>query len=226
MKPAGVFFMIASLLCSGLAKAQSAQQWRDSLSVLNRQIDTSPYSSDLHLRKAAVNLELGQWEYAIEEYDFVLKKEPDNIAALFYRAYANVNMRRFEQARDDYEAVLQRASYNMEARLGLAYVYTKLNRPGEAMDEINKTVEMFPDSATAYAARAVMEREQKAYAAALYDWEQAARLCPGNIDYKISQVDILLLMNNKREARSILDKMVREGTPRGLLREWYEKCSK
>lgn len=218
--------MIASLLCSGLAKAQSAQQWRDSLSVLNRQIDTSPYSSDLHLRKAAVNLELGQWEYAIEEYDFVLKKEPDNIAALFYRAYANVNMRRFEQARDDYEAVLQRASYNMEARLGLAYVYTKLNRPGEAMDEINKTVEMFPDSATAYAARAVMEREQKAYAAALYDWEQAARLCPGNIDYKISQVDILLLMNNKREARSILDKMVREGTPRGLLREWYEKCSK
>lgn len=218
--------MIASLLCCGLAKAQSAQQWRDSLSVLNRQIDTSPYSSDLHLRKAAVNLELGQWEYAIEEYDFVLKKEPDNIAALFYRAYANVNMRRFEQARDDYEAVLQRASYNMEARLGLAYVYTKLNRPGEAMDEINKTVEMFPDSATAYAARAVMEREQKAYAAALYDWEQAARLCPGNIDYKISQVDILLLMNNKREARSILDKMVREGTPRGLLREWYEKCSK
>ena len=218
--------MIASLLCSGLVKAQTAQQWRDSLSVLNRQIDISPYSSDLHLRKAAVNLELGQWEYAIEEYDFVLKKEPDNIAALFYRAYANVNMRRFEQARDDYEAVLQRAAYNMEARLGLAYVYTKLNRPGEAMDEINQTVEMFPDSATAYAARAVMEREQKAYAAALYDWEQAARLCPGNIDYKISQVDILLLMNNKREARSILDKMVREGTPRGLLREWYEKCSK
>lgn len=134
--------MIASLLCSGLAKAQTAQQWRDSLSVLNRQIDISPYSSDLHLRKAAVNLELGQWEYAIEEYDFVLKKEPDNIAALFYRAYANVNMRRFEQARDDYEAVLQRAAYNMEARLGLAYVYTKLNRLGEAMDEINQTVEM------------------------------------------------------------------------------------
>ena len=48
--------------------AQTAQQWRDSLAVLNRMIELQPKSTDLRLRKAAVNIELNQWEYAVEEY--------------------------------------------------------------------------------------------------------------------------------------------------------------
>ena len=51
---------------SGL-QAQTPQQWRDSLAVLNRMIGEQPRSTDLRLKKAAVNIELNQWEYAIEE---------------------------------------------------------------------------------------------------------------------------------------------------------------
>ena len=50
------------------------QQWRDSLSVLNKQIEQSTWSTDLHLRKATVNLELRQWEYAIDEYAAILQR--------------------------------------------------------------------------------------------------------------------------------------------------------
>lgn len=226
MKPVRTFIIIVALSCAVHVEAQTAQQWRDSLSVLTRQIETSAYSSDLRLRKAAVNLELGQWEYAIAECGVVLEKDPSNLAALFYRAYANTNMRRYGLACDDYKALLKKAPFNMEARLGLAYTYTKLGKSREALDEMNRMVELFPDSATAYVARAGMEKEQKAYAAALYDWEQAVRLDPTNVDYKISMVDILLLMGNKRDARVALDGMVRDGTPRGLLRDWYLRCDK
>ena len=77
------------------AQQQNSQRWRDSLTVLNQAIATQPWSTDLHLRKAAANLELKQWNYAIDEYNLVLQKEPRNAAAMFYRAYANTHLRRF-----------------------------------------------------------------------------------------------------------------------------------
>ena len=83
-----------------------AQNWRDSLNILNQQIATSPWSTDLHLRKAAANLQLKQWQYAIDEYALVLQKDPANPAALFYRAYANTHLRRYELARNDYRDLL------------------------------------------------------------------------------------------------------------------------
>lgn len=215
----------ALLLLSGLsAFGQTSRQWRDSLSVINEQIARNPYSSDLHLRKAAVNLELQQWEYAADEYGLVLQKDPDNLAALFYRAYANTNLRRYDLARSDYEAFLKLAPCNMEALLGLAHVYSKLNRTADALDRMNRLVELYPDSAVVYAARAGLEKELKAYDAALYDWTNAVLLAPENTDFLISKVDILLLLGRKDEAKSDLDIAVRRGVPRGMLREWYERC--
>ena len=45
--------------------AQSQQSWRQRLDSLNREIDRQPESTDLRLKKAAVNIELGQWDYAV-----------------------------------------------------------------------------------------------------------------------------------------------------------------
>ncbi len=206
------------------AYGQGTARWRDSLAVLNRQIATSVYSSDLHLRKAAVNIELGQWEYAVDEYGLVLEREPGNVAALFYRAYANTHLRRYDLARADYETVLLRVPRSMEARIGLAHIFTKLKRSGDAMDQMNTLVEQHPDSAVAYAARAGLEADLKAYDAALYDWTEAVRLNPSNTDYIISRVDILIRLGKKREARRALDEAARRGVPDGSLREWYAKC--
>lgn len=225
MSTARRLILSAVLLPAALsASGQGTARWRDSLDVINRQIATSVYSSDLHLRKAAVNIELGQWEYAVDEYGLVLSREPGNVAALFYRAYANTRLRRYDLARSDYESVLLRVPRNMEARLGLAHVFIKLKRSGDAMDQMNTVVEQNPDSAVAYAARAGLETELKAYDAALYDWTEAGRLDPSNKDYIISRADILIRLGKKAEARRALDGAARLGVPQGALREWYAKC--
>lgn len=219
-----ITLIFAPLLWCLSVSGQTSQQWRDSLSAVNRQIAVSPYSSDLHLRKAAINIELQQWDYAISEYSLVLQKEPANPAALFYRAYANTHLRRYDLARNDYEDFLKAAPYSMEARLGLAHVYTLLNRSTDAMDQLNRLVELYPDSAVVYVARAGIETGSKAYDAALYDWDEALRLSPGNTDYMISKADLLLLMGRRQEARAMLDAAVDKGVPRGTLREWFERC--
>lgn len=217
-------YMITLLLGASSVSAQTPQQWRDSLSVLSKQISQSVYSADLHLKKAAVNLQLQEWNYAIEEYNLVLRNDPKNLAALFYRAFANNNLRHYDLVKNDYEAFLKIAPRNMEARLGLANVYIKLNRHTEAMNMMNNLVESYPDSSVVYAARAGLEKDLKFYDAALYDWNEAIRLKPDNRDFVISKVDILLMMSNKKEAKLVLDETVRKGTPKGILREWYLKC--
>jgi tetratricopeptide (TPR) repeat protein len=198
-----------------------AQNWRDSLSVLNKQIAASSWDTDLHLRKAAVHLELYQWQYAIDEYSLVLEHQVQNPAALFYRAYAATHLRHYEAARHDYETFLGLFPHHAEARMSLSYVLQQMGRQTEALDQLNTVVELQPDSAISYATRAALEQDLQQYDAALYDWQQAIQLEPQNADYVASRVDLLLRLRRDKEARRDLDAAVRRGIPRGLLRTYY-----
>lgn len=230
----GLIVLLAVLAVQLTVQAQSLtnqseqtltqQQWRDSLTNINRQIATQSWSTDLHLRKAAINLELQQWQYAIDEYGLVLEHQPQNPAALFYRAYAATHLRHYDVARRDYEELLRIFPTHTEARLSLAYTLQQMGRKTEAMDQLNMVVEMRPDSAVVYAARASLEQELKQYEAAIYDWQQAVRLEPNNSDYVVSLVELLLSEGRKSEARRILDDAVKRGIPRGLLHQWYLRC--
>lgn len=199
------------------------KEWRDSLSVLNRQIMSSEYSSDLYLRKAAVNLELQQWDYAIETYNDILRREPSNPAALFYRGYANGKMRRYELAANDYRSFLKVAPENVDGMLALAYICIKQGKNKEAMDNYNRIIEIFPDHSVAYASRALLESQDGFLDAALMDWDKAIEYDAKNIDYLVSKADLLIRMNRKADARRTLDKAVKRGAPRGQLQEYYNK---
>ena len=202
---------------------QAQENWRDSLTVLNKQIAQSSWSTDLHLRKANANLQLKQWQYAIDEYSLVLQREPHNPAALFYRAYANTHLRRFELSRADLLDLLAFVPRHFEARLSLAVVLQQLGRKQDALDQFNQTIQQHADSAVAYAARANLERDMKQDEVALYDWQRAEELSPRDVTYVVSHVDLLLVLGRKTEARRVLDAAVKRGIPRGMLAEWYGK---
>lgn len=206
------------------ASAQTPKQWRDSISVLIEQVNLHPKNIDLRLKKAEANVNLQQWEYARDEYSAVLKLDEHNLAALYFRAFCQTQLRQYSFARADYESFLAIQPEHLEARLGLAHVLQLLGRKTDAADELNRCVQMFPDSADAYAARAAFETQQQQYDAALYDWDEALRLAPKKADLTASKVDVLLRLGRKREARTALDQAVKQGVNRAALREWYQKC--
>ena len=216
--------LIIVLFWTVCASAQTPKQWRDSVSVLIEQINLPPNNIDLRLKKAEANINLSQYDYAAEEYSKVLKLDERNLAALYFRAYCYTQLRQYSMARADYDAFLAIQPEHLEAHLGLAGVLQLLNRRADAVDELNRCVQMFPDSADAYAARAAYETQLKQYDAALYDWDEALRLRPNDASLTVSKVDILLNLGRVREAREALDKAVKQGTTRAALREWYDKC--
>ena len=218
------------LLCAMLAllslsaSAQTRQEWRDSLTRLNDSIRLKPYDTDLRLRKAAVNIELEQWDYAAEEYGRVLRIDPKNLAALYYRAYVNTTLRRYDLAKNDYETFLTIVPKHFEAQLGLAMIKRKLEHSADALDELNRLVQAFPDSALSYAARAGYEAELKQYDLALYDWDEALKRAPRNKEYQVSKVDVLIAMKRYDEAWRQLEQLMRQGVPKAALKEWIDKC--
>jgi tetratricopeptide (TPR) repeat protein len=219
-----IFIIIFSLFCTFGINAKGAKQWRDSLEVLNKALDLNPSSTDLRLKKAAVEIELEQYEYAIEEYSVILKKDPHNLAALFYRAFSNEKLNRYRFARSDYEDFLRIAPVNFEARLGLALVNQKDKHFTEAFDQINMLVEQYPDSAIAYAARAGIERERGAVDAAIFDWTEAIKRDSKNVDYYISRSDLFLVVGKRDDARRDLDFAIKLGANRSALRNMLQRC--
>ena len=215
--------LISHFLISSFSQSPN---WRDTLTVLNKQIAQSQWSTELHLRKANANLQLKQWQYAVEEYAQVLQHEERNPAALFYRAYAYTHLRRFDLARNDLNDLLIVLPHHFEARLSLAVVLQQLGRKQESLDHLNQAIQQCPDSAVAYAARANLERQMKLDDVALYDWQRAEQLAPNDPTYVVSHVDLLLVLERREEARRVLDAAVKRGIPKGMLLEWYDKCKR
>lgn len=220
-----LFLVIIGMMASLATFAQSSSQaWRDSLQVLNKAISLEPHNTDLRLKKAAVNIELGQWEYAIEEYGRVLALDQKNLAAFYFRAYAHTNQRHYDLAKNDYESFLAIVPKHFEAQLGLAMVKRALGRKTDTIDELNRLVQQFPDSAKAYAARAAYETELKQFELALFDWEEAMKREPRNLEFLVSRVDVLLTLKRHEEAWALLNDALKRGVPRAALKEWIDKC--
>ena len=208
------------------AHAQSHQALRDSLANASEILAFNVDSVDLRLKKAAWNIELQQWDYAKDDYDKVLFLQPDNLAALYYRAFVNEKLGRYSFARLDYERLLQVVPGHFEAQLGLALLNDKDHRRTEAMDMINRLINQYPDSAVAYAARAGMERDRGMLELAEYDYSEALRRSPYNTDYLLARADIYMLENKKRQAKADLKELERLGVSHVALAEFYSRLRK
>lgn len=219
--------MLVALCLSGSVAnvgAQTKSELRDSLKVAIDRMEYAPDSVDLRLQKASYNLLLEQWSYAMDEYNYILRRNPYNIAALLYRAYTNEKLHRYNFARLDYENMLAIVPGNFEGQLGLALLNQKDKHHTEALDQINRLVAQYPDSAVAYAARAGMEKEQGMVSLAVYDYKEAIKREPGNMEYRVDYVDALLMDKKKNEARRELDVLVSMGVSRAALLDFYKRC--
>lgn len=218
--------LFALLLSSTTGFAQSANPLRDSLRVATDELSQHVDSTDLWLRRARWYLELQQWDDAKADYDHILSRQPDNPAALFYRAYTNERLARYGWARLDYQNLLKVVPTSFEGKLCLALLNDRTGRLTEAMDQINQLVEQHPDSAVAYAARANMETARQQYLLAEYDYNEAILRDPTNTDYILGRASAALALGHRDAARRDLEHLIRLGTPRAALEEFFDKLKK
>ena len=217
--------ILITLFVVGAAMPAASQRnpLRDSLSQAIRLMEEYPDSVDLRLKKAGWNMQLMEWQYAKDEYDVILRRHPENVTALFFRAYANERLGRYNFARLDYQNLLALLPGDFHASLGLSLLNQKDHHYTEALDGINRLVEAYPDSAVAYAARGGMEKERGSLELAEDDYEQAWKLDRHTTDYLINLIDVRIRMGKREEALDSLHELERMGFPRRCLDAFYRR---
>ena len=183
-------------------------------------------TTDALLREAGAQIEKKNWSSALDIYTKVLKQDAKNPAAYYFRAYANEKMGRYNFSRNDYEQFLRLVPFNYEGMLGLALLNQKDKHYTEAYDMVNNIIEMYPDSASAYMARAGMEEERQMMDPCIYDWGEVIRLRPDDIDNYITRAELLIRVGRTAEAERDLDKVVELGVSATSLKYLYKKIKK
>lgn len=163
------FLSVTLFLCVVSASAQTAKEWRDSVSYLSQLIEQNPRSLELRMRKAEANIALEQWQYALDEYSNILDLHPTHIGALYFRAFVNGKLRRYNFARADYEKVLTYEPGHEGALSGLVRVELADNHLQKAYDKANLLLELYPNNARHYLLHSQVEEALGYYDVAVAD---------------------------------------------------------
>lgn len=234
-----LFMIFAQLMIALGANAQSQRELRDSLSMINRLIEEHPRAVKLRLRKAALNIELEQWQYALDEYTNVLEMMPTNLTALYYRGFVNQHLKRYAFARKDYEQLLLVDPQNEHGLMGLILTNLADNHTTAAFDDANRLVEMFPEKATSYAVRAEVEQKLNMLLPALEDIQRAIAIEDKEaqkhypyemeediVTYELQAFDLNMKLGKHIEAKECLDYLFKNGISRVYLKEYYSQLQK
>ena len=124
-------------------------------------------------------LESKDYEKAIEQYEKVLEKEPENADAWFNRGFARVEKGDYEKAIKDFDLYIEKIdpydSYAYNNR-GVAYLRYKQNE--RAVENFNKAIELNPNHARSYNNRGIVNHNLKQYERAIEDYNKAIELDP------------------------------------------------
>ena len=229
-----IFILITQLVFVTGINAQTQQELRDSLSMIEGLITEHPKAVRLYLRKAALHIDLEEWGRALDSYDAALDIMPYNLTALYYRGYVNHHLKRYAFARQDYERVLAIEPTHRHALMGLIYTNLDDNHITDAYDQANRFVEAYPDDSEPYAVRSEVESRLNMTSAATDDIEKAVSIekteaekkYPFSTDddivsYQISAFSLYLKQGKMRQARESLDYLVKNGISQASLADYY-----
>ncbi len=162
-----------------------------------------PYAAEKELRKAVefgspksdVVVFLGQALLAQKVFDLVLVEidegdaanDADRIALKLIRGDAQLALGRLDQARQLYVEVLETDQENPAAYLGMASVFVAEGQPEQAAVSIDRAIEVAPDFAPAWMARAAFRLNQRLPDVAENDLEKALDLATERNDVSLLQ---------------------------------------
>ena len=127
-----------------------SQNWRDSLTILNKQIAQSAWSTDLHLRKANANLQLKQWRFDLSRNDLndLLAFVPTHFEARLSLAVVLQQLGRKQEALDQLNQTIQLHADSAVAYAARANLERDMKQDEVALYDWQRAEELSPRDVT------------------------------------------------------------------------------
>ena len=103
------------------------------------------------------NLEAGNYNKALDQFDQLLKERPDYVSALMGRAKSLFYLSKYQEAYDTYYKVLEKNPSDIYSLEGLGNSALFLNQIDLALSHFNKALNLKPDNAKIYHAIAISQ---------------------------------------------------------------------
>lgn len=89
------------------------------------------------------------WDKVIQQYEAILKIDPQNTSANYYLGYAFYTRKQYEFAQKNFEKVVNLYPFDYDSTIMLAWTYYRLGKNNEAKVVFNKVLLLSPNDASA-----------------------------------------------------------------------------
>jgi tetratricopeptide (TPR) repeat protein len=177
---------------------------------------------------ADVLSQLGKYEEAIREADYLIEKSPGSSSNLLLRARIQQEWGFLEKALADELRAIRLDPSDAKARGACARIFLAQGRHEAAVAALDKAIELNPKQAEAYYDRATARSVIADWPAALADFDEALRLEPTWPQAMVQRAAVLALAGDRERARIQYSAAMTAVAPRALA-AWqdalFEACS-
>jgi tetratricopeptide (TPR) repeat protein len=178
--------------------------------------DKAPWVNEGYRESVRVKLALGRFVEALEDATTASVLAGDDPAAkrlmdeaVIARALDDVRNGRANLAIEDLKKLRDERPDSVDLRVGLAKAYLENRDVDLAVAELNKAIELAPNSAEAYFQLGLIQHEAKKNpTAALASYEKATTLDPQNVEYRVRLGNLLAAQGQAARAVTELTKVV------------------
>lgn len=158
-------------------------------------------------------------EQRMKDYDRAIEADPSNSEAWQARALTLMQQGKFEAAIESFNSLLAKNEENVDARLALAEALTNLEKYEEARKQIDKAIELEPDSSLAYTLRARLHLIEENNKAAMDDLNQALKLQPRYLSALLVRARLHQADGNSEAAMDDVERvlLISPGLPQALV---------
>ncbi|MEI7488116.1 MAG: tetratricopeptide repeat protein [Chryseobacterium sp.] len=184
----------------------------------------NPVSASVYANLASLNSQRGSKAKALDYIDKGLQIEPENVDMYLTRSKIYESQEKKDLASKDLNQILSFASDNIYAKTGLANLKKNSGDLEGALKDYNQLISEKPESLL-YNGRADVYLKMKKLKEALVDVNKAISIDPKFSQSYVTKALILFDAAKPKEACTTLDKAVSLGYEKGLLADYYAKCT-
>lgn len=175
--------------------------------------------SEIHMRLGTAYVYAKEWDLAQREFEGLLKTKPNDMTAKLMLGSVFVGKNACSQAISLYERILSEAQRQPSIYYNLGTCYLREKRPADALREAELYTKAKPTDAKGHVLTCDALYDQKNFARALGECQQAERLDQVNGSIKGKVGRIYLAMKNYQSAVTYLEQAVAGGKAAGQAKD-------
>jgi len=138
--------------------------------------ESPPTSASDYHHRAAIYLNMGEYEKALLEFGKALELDPAYAPAYYDRGLAHAQTQQYAEALADFSRVIELNPQHADAYYNRGLVYARQNAFAEALADYDQALALHPADPLIYNSRGNVHYNTKDYAKAIADYDQAIQL--------------------------------------------------